>query len=751
MANEMDRSNNEWLPSGSTPKKPLHSPYGSPQTPQTPWMGHSTTFFTDPGRSNDMGYPSSIWEPVQQTRPPARTNESQSALLQSDPPPPKPQPWIVGWFKRHWTPAWSMYAFLLAGIAFACGHHGFYNHLDGKQADDQLRKLRYGTALAFFAKASFVTAAILAYRQRVWMIVREKILSLGAVDSLFAAAEDLTALFHWEAFKSAKVAMCLAIYIWMTPLVVILTSETLSVVPKTMRENTNCSGIYTLNFTHEETNDWRDPQTTDQGLFKLSVSSWNTTQPNQVPIVVSNRSSFDYWTSSSQQFKEIAMRSQYLQQAVSRKNAGLEICGNGWNCSFTIEFTGPSYKCETLASGVDDKVAKLGDAECPFNTSQLVPKGDLLYLALADQGDYGAEQIDAYTGGIPKKEPPFNKNLGAFRTEPLLWIGYAIANRTSVNIPKSKLDPKWSEDAFIPRIIGCEHYQTKYKVKFNFTSGVPSHNVQRQLVSKVMDTRFLPNVSIGNEGLLDNSTATPQDEYIFPKDLRKYRRTAAYHSVGKQMRDMINGTIALANRIANSRAIETRLIQRNNYVAIPNFEVELEKFYEEILLSLLSDDQFLAVSWASHPSRTALMPTGKDNLRYPCMRERTINVYRYHRDDLWVVYALAILMATIAVVFGVAAMRNEYVVRDTRFSSIVAATRGQSLNRVQWEEDRGVKKLKVGFGLVPDVAGEAKYGFGLEGEVAQHKPEGAARSPAIQLREWGGKRASWLMDAARPR
>ncbi|KAF7552120.1 hypothetical protein G7Z17_g4556 [Cylindrodendrum hubeiense] len=757
-------ASNEWIPSRSISRKPVAhdgtgvSPYHSPTTPQTPWMGHSTTFFTNsPGRSTDTGYPSSIWEPVQQPPRPQsrRTNDSQTGLLRSqtvdDPPPPptQSQSRVVRWFRKHWTPAWSMYAFLLAGIAFACGHHAFYNSLDGKEADDQLRKLRYGTALAFFAKASFVTAAILAYRQRVWMIVREKIISLGAVDSLFAAAEDLTALFHWEAFKSAKVAMCLAIYIWATPLVVIFTSETLSVVPKTMRENTTCGGIQTLNFTHEETNDFRHPQRASNGLVKLSVSLWNTTQASG-DIEPNNENSFDYWIASSTQFKEVAMRSQYLRQVVSRKGADVDICGRGWNCTFNIEFTGPSYKCETLASGIDSKVKKLGDAECPFNTSMLVPKGNYTYYTLSDRGEYGGEQIISEDGGVPKtKKRPYPKNLGAFRTEPLLWVGYAVTNRTPDDVPENKSSPNFSNDAFVPKIFGCEHYETKYKVKLNYTNGIQFHEVKREIGDKIIDTRFLPGKNIGNEGLLDNTTATPPSNYVFPKDLHLYRKTAAYHSVGRQMRDIINGTITLLNKVANTRALETRLIERNNYLPIDNFEVEIEKFYEEIILSLLSDPQFLAVSWAYDPSKTALIPTGDRNMRFPCMRERTTNVYRYHRDDLWVVYSLAILMAVIAVVFGVAAMRNEYVVRDTRFSSIVAATRGQSLNRVQWEEDRSVKKLKVGFGLVPDVAGEAKYGFGLEGDVAQHKSQGAARSPAVQLREWGGKRASWLMGGPR--
>lgn len=115
----------EWAPSNIS-RKPVPdggtSPYHSPTAPQTPWMGHSTTFFTQPGRS-DTGYPSSIWEPVHQTRPPSRrANDSHTGLLRTASPDLPPRslegPRGTGWLRRHWTPAWSMYAFLRKELIF---------------------------------------------------------------------------------------------------------------------------------------------------------------------------------------------------------------------------------------------------------------------------------------------------------------------------------------------------------------------------------------------------------------------------------------------------------------------------------------------------------------------------------------------------------------------------------------------------------------------------------------------------------
>jgi hypothetical protein len=114
--------------------------------------------------------------------------------------------------QRH--PAWAMFFFLSLGLIGALSHHAFYVSLEGKEATDQLRMLRYGAALAFFTKACLAGAVIIAFRQRVWVSVRRNVFSVTAIDSLFAASEDFTALFNFEVFRAATLAMCLAIFVW---------------------------------------------------------------------------------------------------------------------------------------------------------------------------------------------------------------------------------------------------------------------------------------------------------------------------------------------------------------------------------------------------------------------------------------------------------------------------------------------------------------------------------------------------------
>ncbi|KAF4885999.1 hypothetical protein CGCF415_v015270 [Colletotrichum fructicola] len=675
--------------------------------------------------------------------------DSHSALLSSppyQPPPGRPEsyayhpPGHIAVYQKWWHPSWNMYFFLFAGIAFAMGHHFFYKHLDGSEATNQLRMLRYGAALSFLSKASLASAVILAFRQRVWMTVRRKMLTLAAVDSLFAAAEDMTAIFNFEVFKQARVAMILALYIWCTPLVVILTSDTLGVQPKTTTEETTCSNIRTLNFTQEEVNDWR-AGTKINDLYGLSVTIWNTTSQN-----LTDPNFFDYWAGPSLQWDEVAFSAAFQKKPIGRLETSDEVCGVGFNCSFSIKFNGPGYKCTELASGVNSQVQDLRNAKWPseyFNFSSLAPTGNYTYYAHASEGEYANPQInDTSEGGLPKMKPPFPPHLGVLRTEPVLWFGYAYVDNTVKTQPNNSGDPGWNA-AYTPKAFGCEHYETEYNVSFSYRNQIQSTTVNsRKFLRPVIDT-VVDRGKDANDGTEDNTTAIPESNYIKPTDLYRYRRAMAYHSMGAKLRYFVNGTINQPWFNANTKAVQTKLIDHHNYLGVSNLMEQVQSLYEDIIISLFSNPRFISVVWADDTTQrtgTRTEPKGltSQEQKYPCTRERTDMRYDYHQGQLWAVYSVAIFLAIIGVAFGVAAVLEEGLVRNTRFSSIVAATRGPGLEKLPWgntvpgSDHRPVAGARVGYGLVPTDphAGGSTYGFGLEGDVKQRsREEQPSRTP----------------------
>ncbi|KAK7409268.1 hypothetical protein QQX98_008578 [Neonectria punicea] len=633
----------------------------------------------------------------------------------------KQHPRALSCIPNYLMQTWSMYCFLLIGILVAIGHHLFYNNLHGKDAVDQSAALRYGTFLAFLAKANFGTAIVLAFRQRAWMTVRHKILSLRAVDSLFASINDLSALFNWEAFSRAKLAMCFAIYLWATPLIVILTSDTLSVVSRIKQERGKCPSIRTLNFSIEETYDWRHPIVEDVS----SLSTWNTTSKSKDL----DPGEFDYWTGCNSDYFGLASKAIYLRNAIMRENAPGEICGLGWNCSFVLDFTGPGYKCEEPTVGKRLKPKPVGGSEAPFTADDILPYGNYSYIAITDQGDYASQQIETGSKGIPIHGPPYPPNLGAFRTEPILWIGYASLGDRIKKPPANATQEEWY-DAFTPTIFGCENYEIKYTVQFNYTDGKQTHKVKdRRYLQKVINTTIVPG-AFQDDGTFDKTVAVPESNYVFPADTRNYHRVATYHSMGKFLRDLVNGTIVWPEGKKASQVTKTRLIEKLHGTTWPvaRLDEKLRDFYEEMMLSLLSDPRFVAVSWAHDPSQHTSLDIGGPETNFACVRERHTLLYDYNWAQLCTVYTVVVIVSIAGVVSGALATQEEGVMRDMSVSSIIAATRAQSLNVVRLDSDEDTKRLNIGFGWVLERSGARTRGFGLEGDVTQENSKKRADS-----------------------
>lgn len=115
----------------------------------------------------------------------------------------------------HWTTPAIILSLFIAGVIAAVGHHLFYTNLNGQVATDQLRMIRWGTALAFFVKSTLVGSSILCNRQRIWRTFRTKAMTIDGIDGLFSAPEDPTQFFiNGEMWKNGKLATLMALCCW---------------------------------------------------------------------------------------------------------------------------------------------------------------------------------------------------------------------------------------------------------------------------------------------------------------------------------------------------------------------------------------------------------------------------------------------------------------------------------------------------------------------------------------------------------
>ncbi|KAJ0161213.1 hypothetical protein CTA2_6594 [Colletotrichum tanaceti] len=639
-----------------------------------------------------------------------------------------------------WRSCWNMYLFLIVGLAFAAGHHAYYRSLQGRlvRHDEQLTSLRYGTALAFAAKASVATAVLSAFREQVWAVVRTRFLSLATIDDMFAAPETPFSLANREFLLKAKTAAALAILCWISPLAVILSINTLAAVPGTEAQNTTCPGVRSLNFRFEDSTDWRKGGKIED-LSQMSLSYWNNTSSDK-----SDPYFFDYYTAPSMNAAEFLHASTYLQRPIVDEEHTFEVCERGWNCTVEIDFVGPAYKCTEVGRGTRGDFVltqSSGTVAPPFSMDDLAPTGNYTYIAHTLLGEYAFPQMARMKkGGIPLMEPPYPKHLGAFRTEPVIWIGYSELNDNYTSAYLNSSEPVQNPAAFTPVLVACEHYEAHYTAEIVYRDGMQLPTIKsRDFLAPVINTSLVPDAE-ADDGTLDRTVAVPESNYVLPQDVGAYRRTAGYHSMGLFLRAKLNGTIREPGKVEETEVVQTSLIDHRFHFVRPNVIELIETWYGNLLMSMFARPRFQSVVWAAKlDEQTGVRRNGigpASDYLYPCTRSRPAVRYRYRASILLSVYGVLFLLASLGVAAGTLAVRtNGGISRGTRFSSIVEATRGTASDTRVWGRPasrRDSRAMKLGYGmLIRKGCGSdgpprlqptpmvPVFGFGVEGQVDQ--------------------------------
>ncbi|CAE7200234.1 hypothetical protein PTTW11_08612 [Pyrenophora teres f. teres] len=590
--------------------------------------------------------------------------------------------WHIYWT----TPALVIFLFL-AGFAAAVGHHLFYNHLNGQPAIDQLKMVRYGTALAFFVKSTFVGAVVMCNRQRIWYTFRRKAMTIKGIDGLFSATEDPSQFFlNWEMVRNGKLATFMAVCSWLIPLASVLSPASLTSELRITDMNATCS-VANLNFAKETTHDFRDK--TVAGLKSLNF--YNTTDP-----LGKKPGYFDYYDQPSKTARRLAFSSVYMQKPQPRENASSIFCGDGWNCTYPITFMGPGYKCDD----VQDPKAE----NAPFTLDQLAPTGNLTYLADVDQGNYGY-QDPAIEGD----------ELGVMKSEPNLWIGYAI-NTSQPYDDDSPHKAKW-EYIHTPKMFKCVMQHTNYTFQMSYSPRQTANRTQRTFLRPVIATTVKWDTQDPT-----NWTASPPENYLRPQDDAgtPYKLAATYHSLGALLRQFLRGSIEKQNfLITHSDISETRLVNSRTSYPLVDLSAQIQAFFEDILITLLNE-----------PTLVVAAPMDVE-----CVKSRSIMAFVYYKEYLWIGYAAVIAVTFAFILVGAWSLYGNGVASDVLFSRILATTRNPTLDHLSVGACLGgdpfpkeLAKTKLRFGVLIEDEEGAREGplgrvehccFGTMGETKE--------------------------------
>jgi hypothetical protein len=412
-----------------------------------------------------------------------------------------------------------------------------------------------------------------------------------------------------------------------------------------MTEPANCSKVANLNFARESDFNFRNVIKDEIRLN--SMSYYNTTD-----LAGTKEGFFDYYDQPSKNVRRLAISAAYLRRPQPRELAGVTFCGQGWNCTYSINFQGPGYKCEDLTDAPP--------VNAPFKLSQLAPQGNFTYVADVDQGDYKSSQIDTLDG-VPRQPPPYPPLLGAFQSEPILWVGFS--NKTNTRYPPdSPYANKWKV-VHEPKMFKCVMHHTNYTFEMSYRPTQLAVLKQRDFLRPVIDTTLQAN--LGNNS---DWNASPATNFILPaKDPKAYKLQAAYHSLGALLRGFLRGSVAKTTDvfiITKSDISETRLMDARTSHPIPDLMAGVQGVFEEMLISLLSEPTLVAA----------------ETQDVPCLRTRTINTYRYYKRGLWIGYTAVIGVTFCFVCVGFYSIWQNGVASDVLFSRIMATTRNPTLD-----------------------------------------------------------------------
>lgn len=132
-------------------------------------------------------------------------------------------------------------------------------------------------------------------------------------------------------------------------------------------------------------------------------------------------------------------------------------CPADTNCTYTVSFNAPSYKCEEH----DD----FGGPRT-YNLTDLAPYGGLLYASYSSvDEDYVGRPLNW------NRTNPDN-DTGIFHQEPSFWLGWVI-NTTNPVTPEDAT--KWNTTKWryqlVPHVMECHFYNSTYSYNLSFLQG----------------------------------------------------------------------------------------------------------------------------------------------------------------------------------------------------------------------------------------------------------------------------------------
>lgn len=590
--------------------------------------------------------------------------------------------------RPHWRVPTVIALSYIAGVAFAVGHHLFYQSLDAKPVDghalSQQINTAIGTAFAFLVRSSLVIAVGTVYWQFFWKTLARKSLTILHVDSLAGALTSVFDLLDFRALRCCRLLGFLALLSWLLPLAAILPPATLSIHLGLTMDNVRAR-VPEPNFANDAMAVWWDQSDT---LYGDPLDS----HPGE------GRS---HYTKPSLQLSRLAT----LTAA-----GGLipESVAEFANSTYILNFMAPAMKCQSISSKILQPF-KMARAEACGDTSGQdsllgdTPDwycGEWCYIAWApsESSRVPFRNITSYSlpletpaqvGGDPYRKSPF---YGAYRGDP---AAFYIATKVQL------ASEPWS-------VLNCSLFNASYVV--NMTS-----DTNRRNTASLVDVSILNAVGDGTNSQPRNYTTAPSDNdkakmnYMalldstghmflgtitntYPGHGRYYTDTSIIVQPPELMQTMLPYTKELLPFVAkvlsgseDQAGNQWTVIEKGDdfTAAYPNFAFDAPSFNRSLGSVIEQLFHNITMAFLSEP---AFAKDSEEEI--PITIRRIHNVYSYDCANLLLSYGAALALSLLACILGGASIMQGNASYSNRVSTVIRTTRGSRIEKLIRQEDR---------------------------------------------------------------
>ncbi|KAL8978528.1 MAG: hypothetical protein Q9205_005904 [Flavoplaca limonia] len=542
----------------------------------------------------------------------------------------------------------------------------------------------------------------MAYQQQIWLNFRCADYTVGGIGSMFAALGDCFSFFNWELLARAKIAMGLALVVWLLPLSALISSSALTVIAHTSYPSRE-QFVPTLDFTKDLSVQYRGSHQIAPVLEWLTVSTGANTNlfPMQNPIP---------------------------------------------NSSYRVDFLGPSIRCRTF--GGEDRVPVenlLIDA--PLSVPEMIER---IYNATSDQFQKALDAASASTSGSGKliyaAGSPFQL------PEAILWRNQSKSSAIASFVQDCVVGTKYCEiirdmvykDALWIRHnnqnIACALHETRYYAHFQSINTTQEVSLEAyELLDAIDDpvasyrsiTQSLVNLLTGALGL---GLAAETEGEVSPGKIIHLSSQTFLRSLRTRIRSTILvGALEFTEGMALPDGPPPSTLDDGTYKQDLVLGALIEEFSRNLTMNLFSSSHFLYCgSYTPLHDGPLTCPGTKQTTTY--VTNVTFisneNIYHYARRNLLISYSIAFAAALIGVLVGMRALILNGNAHSTHFAAIIATTRSPSLAAMSEGLSMGSEPLpkemlqtKLRFGILEadsegkEEAEVRRMGFGLTGQV----------------------------------